>query len=191
MEQLQQLKPHLETIVSDFQNFGNSLKNSVLPQLQALPGRSAAYVQGLTKDDIINDLSQLKVTPITVAIALTSVTTLALLSRSLASKPKPTKKKKRLTKAQKANRDIQQILDYVEGTYVPQIDEYIETYQQLNEEDVEYKYKYFEEMLLKEVMKLDSIDVVGNDVLKVNRKKVVKFIQDHQKRLDAFKKGKF
>lgn len=190
MEQLNQLKPHLETIVNDFQNFGNSLKNSVLPQLQSLQNKSVTYVQGLTKDEIISDITQLKVTPITVAITITSLTTILLLAKSLTSKPaKPTKKKKRLTKAQKANRDIQQILDFVEGTYVPQIDEYIENYQA--EDDVEYKYKYFEEMLLKEVMKLDSIDVVGNDVLKVNRKKVVKFIQDHQRRLDAFKKGKF
>ena len=190
MEQLNQLKPHLETIVNDFQNFGNSLKNSVLPQLQSLQYKSVTYVQGLTKDEIVSDITQLKVTPITVAITITSLTSIILLAKSLTSKPaKPTKKKKRLTKAQKANRDIQQILDFVEGTYVPQIDEYIENYQ--DEDDVEYKYKYFEEMLLKEVMKLDSIDVVGNDVLKVNRKKVVKFIQDHQRRLDAFKKGKF
>ncbi|SLA20934.1 BAG domain [Mycobacteroides abscessus subsp. abscessus] len=43
-------------------------------------------------------------------------------------------------------------------------------------------------MLLKELVKLDGIDVTGNDILRENRKKVIKFIQDHQKRLDKFKR---
>ena len=93
-----------------------------------------------------------------------------------------------MTKAQKANRQIQEILDYVELTYVPEIDKFIETYKELSSEDVEYKFNYFEEMLLKELMKLDAIDVTSNEILRDNRRKVIKFIQDHQKRLDKFKK---
>ena len=156
-------------------------------------------LKNVSTDDIVSDFSNLKVTPITVSLSITAFTTLFILGRILGSsgqqgRSKSSKKnqkkrsKKKLTKAQKANEDIQSILDFVEETYVPEIDEYLENYKTLKEDDLEYKYNYFEEMLLKQLMKLDGIDVVGNDILRDNRRKVIKFIQDHQRRLDAFKK---
>lgn len=173
-------KDKIPTNYNDFESYVHTLKN-------------------VSKEDIVNDFSQLKITPITVSLSITAFTTLLILARLLSSngseqKGKTGKKnqkrrsRKKMTKAQKANEDIQSILDFVEEEYVPQIDDYLENYKNLNSEDVKFKYKYFEEMLLKELMKLDGIDVVGNEVLRDNRRKVIKFIQDHQRRLDAFKK---
>lgn len=177
---ISQLKEKIPTSYDDIEPYVNALKN-------------------VSTDDIVSDFSNLKVTPITVSLSITAFTTLFILGRILGSsgqqgRSKSSKKnqkkrsKKKLTKAQKANEDIQSILDFVEETYVPEIDEYLENYKTLKEDDLEYKYNYFEEMLLKQLMKLDGIDVVGNDILRDNRKKVIKFIQDHQRRLDAFKK---
>lgn len=155
------------------------------------------YVKALKatgKDEIIHDLSNFNLTPATTTLLVSTFATLFLFSKlfksSLKEAPKQqkSKKKKKPSKAQKANKDIQLILDYVEETYVPQIDEYLESYDKLDVNDREYKYKYFEEMLLKELMKLDGVDVAGNEVLRENRKKVIRFIQEHQKRLDKFKK---
>lgn len=174
------LKAKVPTSYDDIESYVNGLKN-------------------ISTDDIVSDFSSLKVTPITISLSITAFTTLFILGRILGSngqqsKSKAGKKnqkkrsKKKLTKAQKANEDIQTILDFVEETYVPEIDEYLENYKTLKADDLEYKYNYFEEMLLKQLMKLDGIDVAGNDILRDNRKKVIKFIQDHQRRLDAFKK---
>lgn len=155
------------------------------------------YVAALSNtsvNDLVSDISSLKLTPATVTLGITTTTavilagTLLTAGTKLQEKVKAPAKKKKLTKAQKANKEIQKILDFVEETYVPQIDEYIENFLSLLDNDRQYKYKYFEEMLLKELMKLDGVDVAGNDVLRDNRKKVIKFIQEHQKRLDKFKK---
>lgn len=184
LEELQscinQLKEKIPSNCKDFESYVNALKN-------------------ISKDEIVHDFGNMKVTPITVTLSITAVSTLFILGRLFASsgpqsKSKSSKKnqkkrsKKKITKAQKANEDIQAILDFVEETYVPEIDEYLENYKTLKKDDLEYKYNYFEEMLLKQLMKLDGIDVAGNDILRDNRKKVIKFIQDHQRRLDAFKK---
>lgn len=156
-----------------------------------------SYVKALKstgKDEIIHDLSNFNFTPATTTLLVSTFATLFLFSKLFKSsskeapKQQKSKKKKKPSKAQRANKDIQLILDYVEETYVPQIDEYLESYDNLDVNDREYKYKYFEEMLLKELMKLDGVDVAGNEVLRENRKKVIKFIQEHQKRLDKFKK---
>lgn len=160
------------------------------------------YIEALkhtSGDEIINDFSELKVTPVTVSISLAALAATMLFGRLLGSafsklgdngkkKSGKKKKKKKLTKAQQANLEIQQILDYVELKYVPEIDDYLENYTTLSKDQAQYRYKYFDEMLLKELVKLDGVDVSGNDVLRDNRKKVIKFIQDHQKRLDQFKK---
>lgn len=152
-------------------------------------------VSGTTQEQLLGDLRLLKITPATVTLALISVPTLYLASllfstgtKQQQGAKKSKSKKKKQSKAQKANVEIQRILDFVEETYVPQIDSYIENYASLSEEDKLYKYKYFEEMLLKELMNLDDVDVLGSDVLRDNRKKVIRFIQDHQRRLDLFKK---
>ncbi|GEQ72579.1 hypothetical protein JCM33374_g6266 [Metschnikowia sp. JCM 33374] len=157
------------------------------------------YIDALSntsKEDLLNEVRGLQITPATVTLALLAVPTLLWAGRlvggshtpNAAGEGKSKTKKKKQTKAQKANKEIQKILDFVEETYVPQIDSYIENYADLSEEDQAYKYKYFEEMLLKELMNLDNVDVAGNDVLRENRKKVIRFIQDHQKRLDIFRK---
>lgn len=144
-------------------------------------------------DVVVDDFKNLKLTPATVGLTVTSITVLFVVQRLLfSSAPKAPAakkpKKKKISKAQKANKQIQAILDDVESNFIPDIDDYIVNYQKLSDEDVTYKYKYFEEMLLKELMKLDGIDVTGNEILRENRRKVIKFIQDHQKRLDRFKK---
>lgn len=155
-------------------------------------------VKDVGLNDILRDFRDFRLTPITASFAITAVTSFIIISRHLIAEKNPKKnsnnkkalkkKKKKLTDAQKVNRDIQQVLDFVEDEYVPKIDEYLENYSSLSREEIEYKYRYFEEMLLKELMKLDGIDVGGNEILRDNRRKVIKFIQDHQKRLDAFKK---
>lgn len=153
-------------------------------------------IKEANRDQIIQEFKELKITPVTISITLTTLTAILLVGRLLGSRSSKTqnklkkqkKKQKKVSKAQKANHDIQKILDFVEEEYVPQINDYLENYKSLKADDIEYKYKYFEEMLLKELMKLDGVDVTGNDVLRENRRKVIKFIQDHQKRLDAFKK---
>lgn len=158
-----------------------------------------SYINALSttgKNDIIHDLSHFNITPATTTIAVTAFTAVMFFSKlfksSSAEAPKTPKikKRKKPSKAQRANTDIQHILDFVEETYVPQIDEYLEKYATLSDNDKEYKYKYFEEMLLKELMKLDGVDVAGNEVLRENRRKVIKFIQEHQRRLDKFKQEK-
>lgn len=159
------------------------------------------YIEALkhtSSDEIISDFSELKVTPVTVSISLAALAATVLFGRLLGTafsklgdsgkKKSGKKKKKKLTKAQRANLEIQQILDFVELKYVPEIDDYLENYTTLSKDQAQYKFKYFDEMLLKELVKLDGVDVSGNDVLRDNRKKVIKFIQDHQKRLDQFKK---
>lgn len=181
--QLDVLKQHFLYGVEEFQHV-----------LQDLPRAAEVYfrtLQNATVDDYVRDFSSFKVSPLTVSATVTAVAGLLTLktlisggSKVDAKKPK----KKKQSRAQKANNDIQQILDYVEETYVPQIDDYLQNYTLMKEDDVQYKYKYFEEMLLKELMRLDGVDVTGNDVLRDNRKKVIKFIQDHQRRLDKFKK---
>lgn len=148
----------------------------------------------VTVEQVVDEFKQLKVTTNTVGISIATIVLVMIIGKVLglaapaAAKEKPKKKKKRELKAKMANRQIQAVLDFVELVYVPQIDEYILNYKELSDEDVSYKYNYFEEMLLKELMKLDEIDVIGNDVLRENRRKVIKFIQDHQRRLDKFKR---
>lgn len=157
-----------------------------------------AYVKSINKDQVIEDVKQLKLTPVTITLAVVALTSIVLFGgilggsstkKSLKHKTKHSSKKK-LTKAQKANKDIQGILEHVDTTYIPSIDNYIEQYDELSTDDQEYKYNYINEMLLKETIKLDAIDVGTNEVLRTNRKKVIKYIQDHQKRLDAFRKFK-
>lgn len=152
------------------------------------------YFKSIKPEDFVDDFKNLRISPITVSVTLVVFTTLLVFGKLFGGNGKqhqetPKKKnKKKLTKAQKANKQIQEILDFVELAYVPEIDKFIEDYKTFSDEDTENKFNYFDEMLLKELLKLDSIDVTGNEILRDNRRKVVKFIQDHQKRLDKFKK---
>ncbi|WEJ96993.1 hypothetical protein PSN45_004539 [Yamadazyma tenuis] len=150
--------------------------------------------KSLDSDQVLESFKQLKVNSVTVTISIVGLTTLFVLGRllfggsSATSEEKPKKKKKKTSKAKKANKQIQDLLDNFETTWVPQINDYFNDYKTMKPEDAQYKYKYFQEMLLKELFKLDEVDTLGNPVIRENRKKVIQFIQDHQKRLDAFKK---
>lgn len=153
-----------------------------------------AGIASTTSQGLVEDISKLRITPATSTLAITFVT-LAVATGLLFSKPsssssKSKPKKKKVTKAQKINSEIQQTLDKVEEEYVPQMDDYIANYDKLTDEKRDYNANYFQEMLLKELMKLDGLDVGSNTVLRDNRRKVIKFIQEHQSRLDNFRKSK-
>lgn len=196
----------------------NELKTQIPPKLdkltaylsdlkQNLPNDIETYMDQLksvNKDELIEDFRSLKLTPVTITISVLSITTVLVVGKlifangessdsgnkigSKSDKSKKGGKRKKVSKAQKTNKAIQDILDNFENNWVPQINEYFDSYKSLKPEDVEYKFTYFQEMLLKELFALDGIDTLGNDIIRENRKKVIQFIQDHQKRLDSFKK---
>ncbi|KAK6463044.1 BAG domain-containing protein [Scheffersomyces coipomensis] len=195
VSQLEEWKSSLPSDFEQVKSYVVQVQESIPTSIEELQPH-IDYVKSITPQDIIDDFSQLKVSPITVSLTITALTTILIISKVLlgskssAAKTanKKKKPKKKLSKAQRANKTIQDILDFVESEYVPQIDDYLHNHKDLSQEDVEYKYNYFEEMLLKELVKLDAIDVTGNEILRDNRKKVIKFIQDHHQRLDKFKK---
>lgn len=144
-----------------------------------------------TSQSFMRDLRNLRLTAATGTLAATAVTVFVMwvsLHGGESEEYKMAKKKKKPTKAQRVNKEIQKVLDHVEETYVPQIDKFIEEYASLTDQNKEYKFSYYQEMLLKELMKLDGIDVAGNDILRENRRTVIRFIQEHQSRLDKFRK---
>ncbi|RLV86016.1 hypothetical protein JA9_001485 [Meyerozyma sp. JA9] len=185
-------------IVGQFSHQNNDIWSTLHSLKSRIGAQSELFINELksaNSESVLQDVKGLKITPVTVTLAAVVLTTLVIVgsvaggNSSTQSQGKKKKKpKKKVSRAQKANHEIQKVLDYVEDTYVPQIDEYLSEYKSMKPEDVQFKYKYFEEMLLKELMKLDGIDVTGNEVLRENRRKVIKFVQDHQKRLDKFKK---
>lgn len=189
----QQLSQHKDALASTFHSW-------LAKAEQYLPGQLSSSVQALwhditstSKDDLIRDISNLKATPATTAVFLTTLVSLLVATRLILqgktqAPKKKSKKKKKKSKAQVANMEIQAILDKVEEEFVPQIDSYIENYNELSTEKKEHTYNYIQEMLLKELMKLDGVEVGGSDVLRENRKKVIHYIQEHQSRLDKFKK---
>lgn len=188
------LKPYGETAQNSLCKVFQSLPHEVQHSLKSTQGAVQNYyhaLAGTSTQELFDDLSHLKVTPATVTLVLTTLSTvlftLKLLSPAQKAKSTHQPKKKKQSRSQKANKQIQAILDHVEETYVPQIDEYLENFLSYSKDDQQYKYKYFEEMLLVELMKLDDVNVAGNDILRANRKKVIRFIQDHQKRLDTVK----
>lgn len=185
-------------IVGQFSNQNNDIWSTLHSLKSRIGAQSELFIHELksaNSDSVLQDVKGLKITPVTVTLAAVVLTTLVIVgsvaggnSSNQSQGKKKKKPKKKVSRAQKANHEIQKVLDYVEDNYVPQIDEYLSEYKSMKPEDVQYKYKYFEEMLLKELMKLDGIDVTGNEVLRENRRKVIKFVQDHQKRLDKFKR---
>lgn len=193
---IEQIKSQFPTNLDEIQKYVSSLKTQIPNNIQSYYD----VIKNTNKEELINDISQFKATPATITISITTLATFLILGRLLgtsssSNSPKKSKKKnqkkkqkKKVSKAQKANLQIQDILNFVEEKYVPEIDDYLENYESLSSEQIQYKYTYFEEMLLKELMNLDGVDVSGNSILRDNRKKVIKFIQEHQKRLDKFKK---
>ncbi|KAG5421205.1 hypothetical protein I9W82_000295 [Candida metapsilosis] len=196
---MDQLKGKIPTTSEEIQQYVELAKSKLTTNWDQLTDLIHHHTNDLTVDSVLNDFKNFNVNPVTVSLTLISITTLILLGRLFSSgsseqhessgkKHKKKSGKKKLSRAQRANKEIQEILDYVESEYVPEIDKYIENYQTLSKDDLDNKFKFYDEMLLKELVKLDGIDVTGNDILRENRKKVIKFIQDHQKRLDKFKK---
>ena len=196
---MDQLKGKIPTTSEEIQQYVELAKSKLTTNWDQLTDLIYHHTNELTVDSVLNDFKNFNVNPVTVSLTLISITTLILLGRIFSSgsseqhessgkKHKKKSGKKKLSRAQRANKEIQEILDYVELEYVPEIDKYIENYQTLSKDDLDNKFKFYDEMLLKELVKLDGIDVTGNDILRENRKKVIKFIQDHQKRLDKFKK---
>ncbi|KAH3666851.1 hypothetical protein OGAPHI_003300 [Ogataea philodendri] len=107
---------------------------------------------------------------------------------------------------------IEQILADFNTNYVPAIDEYLEQLKVLlaapepskkkgkkktakkqappqvsYKEKLEYQYLYFNENLLKLLMKLDSVEIHENQDLRLQRKQAIKAIQGYLKQLDSFK----
>ncbi|KAI5951042.1 hypothetical protein KGF54_004116 [Candida jiufengensis] len=206
---MDQLKSQFPTTVEDIQYYINLIKSKIptnFDEFHSHVNQHFHQFQNLKYDSILDDFKNLRINPVTISLTLISLTTLFIFGKIFGSSTtsttttklddknsttttKSTKKpKKKVSKAQKANKEIQEILDYVESEYVPEIDNYIENYKKLSIDEIDSKFKFFDEMLLKELMKLDGIDVNGNEILRENRKKVIKFIQDHQNRLDRFKK---
>lgn len=196
---MDQLKNQIPTTTEELQHYLELAKSKLTTNWDQLTDLFEHHTHEFTFDNVLNDFKSFNVNPVTVSLTLISVTTLILLGKVFGSssserheagekKHKKKSGKKKLSRAQRANKEIQEILDYVELEYVPEIDKYIENYQTLSKDELDNKFKFYDEMLLKELVKLDGIDVTGNDILRENRKKVIKFIQDHQKRLDKFKK---
>lgn len=193
MDKIDTIKQQVEEFVAEIPPKFEQLTQYAQGQL---PKDFESYInqlKSINKDELIKDLTEMKVTPVTITIGVVGLTTFLLLSKVLFGssstvEEKPKKKKKKMSNAQKANKSIQEVLDKIETTWVPEIEQYFESYKDLKPSEVDYKYNYFQEMLLKELLALDGIDTLGNGIIRENRRKVIKFIQDHQKRLDAFKK---
>lgn len=188
-----------DILTTDNGGFSNTLSKCIEYLEEHIPGHGSGSswlsyfndIASTSRHELLDDFSNLRVTPATTTVVLTTFLAALIAGKLLAGSPAPKevkKPKKKKSKAQIANGQIQTILDNVEETYVAQIDDYIENYSQLSSEKRDNTYNYIQEMLLKELLKLDGIDIANNDVLRDNRKKVIRFIQEHQSRLDQFKK---
>ncbi|KAG7786229.1 hypothetical protein KL910_004262 [Ogataea haglerorum] len=124
--------------------------------------------------------------------------------RSKLQKPEPPN----MSPEQQAQQDIDAILRDFETNYVPEMDKYIEAVEQeiakpgpskrkgkksakksdaSYKQKFEYQYLYFNESLLKLLMKLDSVEIYGSQDLRTKRKQCIKMIQNYLKKLDSYK----
>lgn len=109
-------------------------------------------------------------------------------------KKKSEKPVKKLTLLEQFQQSLIAIERNVKTNIEPEIDDYYVKFDELPLEDRLYKYNYFSEALLKELIKLDGIDLTLvtdetiKKALKDERKVVIKHIQGLQKGLDAYKK---
>ncbi|KAG7827173.1 hypothetical protein KL920_004833 [Ogataea angusta] len=124
--------------------------------------------------------------------------------RSKLQKPEQPK----LRPEQQAQQDIDAILRDFETNYVPEMDKYIEAVEQeiakpsppkrkskksakkadaSYKQKFEYQYLYFNESLLKLLMKLDSVEIHDSQDLRAKRKQGIKTIQSYLKKLDSYK----
>jgi len=101
---------------------------------------------------------------------------------------------KKLSLTEQYQNSLITIESNVKNTIEPEINSYYNKFENFPKEDRLYKFNYFQETLLKELIKLDGIDLtlVDNEtikkILKDERKIVIKHIQLLQKGLDGFKK---
>ena len=113
-EHLNEFKSKIPNSVEELQDYLDYLKEKIptsyddfKPQIE--------YVKSIKGEDVVNDFKNLKVSPITVSLTLVAFTTLYLFGKLIGggrAEETPKKKpRKKLTKAQKANRQIQEILD--------------------------------------------------------------------------------
>lgn len=193
MEQINEIKSQLQPKLEEVGNYLNDLKTTLPKEIEAF----LLDLKTTSKDDLLNDFNALKITPGTITVSIIGLTSVLIIGRLLFSSLSSStpvanddkkKKKKKVSRAQKINKQIQEVLDHFESKWVPEINEYFANYKELSDEKIQYQYKYFQEMLLKELLKLDGIETLGNEIIRENRRKVIQFIQDHQKRLDSFMK---
>ena len=88
---------------------------------------------------------------------------------------------------------LESVSSKMEQGLVKQIDTYYDEFEGLKDEDKQYKLNYFQEELLKELIKLDDVDLTElsdsdeRQELKLQRKQYIKRIQGLLKDLDDWK----
>lgn len=131
--------------------------------------------------------------------ALLVISTLLLLTRKPKTHVKKDKKTKskskpKLSFVEQVQLQLRECEERVRTKLEKGIRSYIEEFETLKADDKQYKFNYFQEELLKELIRLDGIELSEmNDLekkqgLKTSRKGLIKYIQGLQKELDAFKR---
>lgn len=111
--------------------------------------------------------------------------------KSKKSKKKPVKK---LSITEQYQQSLLQVEKNVNDNIEPEIKSYYEIFETIPLDDRLYKFRFYQESLLKELIKLDGIDLTILEdeglkkVLKDERKLIIKHIQGLQKGLDIYKK---
>lgn len=130
--------------------------------------------------------------------ALLVISTLLLLKRGskthVKDKKTKSKSKPKLSFVEQVQLQLRECEERVRTKLEKGIRSYIEEFETLKADDKQYKFNYFQEELLKELIRLDGIELSEmNDLekkqgLKISRKDLIKYIQGLQKELDAFKR---
>ncbi|CDK27459.1 unnamed protein product [Kuraishia capsulata CBS 1993] len=132
---------------------------------------------------------------VAIAIGSISLVSLALLSKSGAAQPKKRKRKRKTTKP-KPLTPIQQldaIVAHVRTELAPGCEEFVNGILaslaagvNCKTEENRYRYDFYNEKLLEQLMKLDGIE--GDGDIRDKRKQSVKYVQSFHKLLDKIKK---
>lgn len=117
-------------------------------------------------------------------------------STSTKKKSKKNKKKpvKKLSITEQYQQSLLQVEQNVNNNIEPEIKSYYERFDKIPLDDRLYRFRFYQESLLKELIKLDGIDLTILEdeglkkVLKDERKLIIKHIQGLQKGLDVYKK---
>lgn len=98
------------------------------------------------------------------------------------------KKKKKVLPAEAAAKAIADVRALFDDKWLPGIELLLAGgWKEKLDEDREYLYKYYEEMMLKELMALDGVDTLGAAELRELRRDAIKYIQGYQKQLDKLR----